>query len=121
MKKSGAEAAVKENTHNKQAAKEQEEAGSNKAADGQEERRKRRRRRERVKREEEEVSVAVPRPGSKTLSQGTKGKLRKEKVARSSAAPAKRGKVNGTRCLLGYPLAPCSSPVNESKLISSSA
>ncbi|KAK1127270.1 hypothetical protein K0M31_003814 [Melipona bicolor] len=39
----------------------------------------------------------------------------------SSAAPAKRGKVNGTRCLLRYSLAPCSSPVNESKLISSSA
>ena len=39
----------------------------------------------------------------------------------SSAAPAKGGKVNGTRCLLRYSLTPCSSPVNESKLISSSA
>ena len=36
----------------------------------------------------------------------------------SSVAPAKGGKVNGTRCLLRYSLAPCSSPVNESKLIS---
>ncbi|CAK9806370.1 hypothetical protein ANTQUA_LOCUS4843 [Anthophora quadrimaculata] len=59
--------------------------------------------------------------GIENALQGTKEKLRKEKVARSFAAPAKRGKVNGTRCLLGYPLAPCSSPVNESKLISSSA
>ncbi|CAK9800328.1 hypothetical protein ANTPLA_LOCUS2381 [Anthophora plagiata] len=67
------------------------------------------------------VFIAQKKLGSENASQGTKRKLRKKKkVARSSAAPAKGGKVNGTRCLLGYPLAPCSSPVNESKLISSS-